>query len=259
MRFNVVDLGHIPFKEAFCRQHVLHAQVLSGALPHTLILCEHPHSITLGRGARASSIIDYASIAKRNINFIIGVDRGGEVTYHGPGQLMGYLLFDLRELGRNLGWFLNRIEEVLIETLSLYGMQAYRKSGFRGVWVENRKIASIGIGVQKWVSLHGFGLNVSTDLSFFNIIKPCGLDVEMTSMGKESGGSVSIERVKRAIILKTAATFGLMYNLDDEQSGIGQQLTQIPVRRDPLFRRFGIKEGEVFDGKSSLTGIRRRY
>lgn len=243
MRLGVLNLGHIPFKEAFARQHALHAQVLSRVLPHTLILCEHPPSITLGRGARASSVLDYSAIAKKNISFIVGVDRGGEVTYHGPGQLMGYLLFDLREYGRDLGWFLNGIEEMLIETLGVYGLHAHRKSGFRGVWIENRKIASIGIGVQRWVSLHGFGLNVNTDLSFFKIIKPCGLDVEMTSMEKELGHSVSPESVRRTVIEKTARTFGLMRNLDDAQRESGHRLTMIADRANLPQRRFGVQRG----------------
>lgn len=209
MRLNVLDLGCIPFKEAFSKQCTIHAQVLSGALPHTLILCEHPHSITQGRGARAHNIIDYDSMVKNHVNFIVGVDRGGEVTYHGPGQVMGYLVFDLKQFERDLGRFLNGIEEILVETLGSYGLQASRKKGFRGVWIESRKIASIGIGVRKWVSLHGFGLNVSTDLDFFNIIKPCGLDVEMTSMAKESRSSVSIEGVKQRLVEYVGSVFQL--------------------------------------------------
>ena len=200
MNLSVIDLGLISFKEAFYKQIEIHRQVYLGKTSHTLILCQHPHTITLGKLSRPSSILDYNFIKENNIDFMVGVNRGGDITYHGPGQLVGYLIFDLRKLGRDLGGFLNKIEETLIRTINSFGIAAQSRMGFRGAWINGRKIASIGIGVEKWVSLHGLGLNVNTDLSFFKLIKPCGLDVQMTSMQEELGLYVMMEKVKEKIV-----------------------------------------------------------
>ena len=199
MNIEVIDLGRVSFKEAFSRQIQVHNQILQGDSSHTLILCEHPHTITLGRHAKSSNILNYSFIKENSIDLVAGVNRGGDVTYHGPGQLMGYLIFDLRELGRDLGWFLNRIQDLIIRTVASFGLETNVKKGFRGVWIGEQKIASIGIGVDKWISLHGFGLNVNTDLRFFNIIKPCGLDVEMISFKKLLGRSIDMSLVKEEI------------------------------------------------------------
>ncbi|NQU19488.1 lipoyl(octanoyl) transferase LipB [bacterium] len=210
MNLSVIDLGIISFKEAVQRQIRVHREILQGDSSHTLILCEHLHTITLGRQANTTNILDYKFIKDNNIDFLVGVNRGGDVTYHGPGQLMGYLIFDLRNLGRDLGWFLKRIEGLIIDTIAAFNIQGNIKSGFRGVWVNERKIASIGIAVDRWVSLHGFGLNVNTDLRFFDIIKPCGLDIRMTSLNECLGGPMNMELIKRELIEQTAESFELI-------------------------------------------------
>ena len=209
MNLFVIDLGLISFKGAFSKQIQIHNQVLSGSLPHTLILCEHPHTITISRQAQVKNILDYGFIKQNDVDFIVGLNRGGDVTYHGPGQLMGYLIFDLRRLNRNLSLFLENAEKAVVGVINSFGIRANVKAGFRGAWVGQKKMASIGIGVDKWVTLHGFGLNVNTNLDFFDIIRPCGMDVEMTSMEKELGFCVSMQEVKRRIVKEICLVFGL--------------------------------------------------
>ena len=209
MELKTIDLGVLPFKDAFSEQVRIQKAVFEGLLPSTLILCEHPHTITLSRQAKLSNLIDYALIRDSNIDLIIGLDRGGDITYHGPGQLMGYFLFDLRQFRRDLGLFLSNIERVLTSALTTIGIDVKTKDGYRGAWVGDRKIASIGIGVNKWVTIHGFGLNVNTDLKYFNLIKPCGLDVKMTSMKEESGRELDINLVKREIANQVREIFSL--------------------------------------------------
>ena len=206
---DILDLGLIPFQEAFACQLKVHNQVLVGKKPQTLILCEHPRTITLGRNSNIEDILDYQTIKNRQFDFVIGLNRGGEITYHGPGQLIGYLIFDLRKLNKDLGGFINRIEDSLIQTLSNYGIGAEKKSKFRGVWVGNKKIASIGIGVDRYVSLHGFALNVNTELSDFSLIRPCVLEVGMTSIKKEKGFRVAIQEVKSVITKNFRSNFCL--------------------------------------------------
>jgi len=208
MKLEVLDLGTIAYKEAFYKQAELRACVREQAATHTLIFCEHPHVYTVSRNSRVlDSVFDYKAIDGRGAELICGVNRGGEITYHGPGQLMAYFILDLRDFGRDLSYFIACLEEVLVCTLRSFGIDAQTKKGFRGAWARNRKIASLGIGVEKWVTMHGFGLNVSTDMSFFDLIKPCGLDIEMTSMQKELGSSISAAEVKQEIKRHVAGIF----------------------------------------------------
>ncbi|MDD5355999.1 MAG: lipoyl(octanoyl) transferase LipB [Candidatus Omnitrophica bacterium] len=197
MRISVVDLGKISFQKAFLRQLDIQKQVLEGEVSHTLVFCEHPHTITSTRRTDVNNILDHRFILDNNVDYVMGINRGGDITYHGPGQLMGYLIFDLRNLGRDLGLFLRNMESSIIKTLAAFNIEACSKAGFRGVWAGDKKIASIGIGVNKWVTIHGFGLNVNTELKFFEIIRPCGLDIKMTSMKKELRGSLNLGLVKK--------------------------------------------------------------
>ncbi|MFH1622880.1 MAG: lipoyl(octanoyl) transferase LipB [Candidatus Omnitrophota bacterium] len=210
MNLEVIDLGRITFKEAFLKQIQTHNQILSRQSCHTLILCEHPHTLTLPRQAKITNILDVNAIKDQDVDFIVGINRGGEVTYHGPGQLMGYLVFDLRELGRDLGLFLNKIEEAIIKTLGKLKIKSNAKEGYRGVWVGDQKIASIGIGIDKWVSLHGFALNIATDLNQFDRIRPCGLDIKMTSIKAQLNARIDINVVKNQIIEQILEVFGLV-------------------------------------------------
>lgn len=208
----VVDLGLIGYREAFNFQQEVLQQRIKGERPDTLILCEHFPVFTLGRLGKPENILaDRDTLNKLGLE-MISVNRGGDITFHGPGQLVIYPIFDLAEYGKDLRSFLNSLEQVAIEFLRYLGCFAYSRSGFRGVWVGNKKIASIGIGVKKWVSFHGLAINISTALDFFSLIKPCGLDISMTSLSQEIVSEVDMALAKELIIDKFKDTFGLMLN-----------------------------------------------
>jgi lipoyl(octanoyl) transferase len=185
----VADLGLVPYGAALERQRQLAEQRIAGTIAtDLLLLCEHPPVITLGRGTRATSLpIAPQALRQRGIE-VFEIERGGDVTYHGPGQLVGYPIFDLGGHRRDLHWFLRQIEEALIVALARLGVAGERHGGYTGVWTggASRKIASIGIHVRQWVTWHGFALNVTTDLSAFDLIVPCGIpQVVMTSVARE--------------------------------------------------------------------------
>jgi lipoate-protein ligase B len=186
-RLAVADLGTVAYSAALERQRSLAEDRIAGRLAHDLLLLlEHPPVVTLGRGARDSSLPIAPDLLRRRGIEVFEIERGGDVTYHGPGQLVGYPIFDLGQHRRDLHWFLRQIEEALIVTLDRFGISGQRRAGYTGVWTAGRKIASIGIHVRQWVTWHGFALNVTTDLSPFSLIVPCGIpDVVMTSVAKE--------------------------------------------------------------------------
>jgi lipoyl(octanoyl) transferase len=161
-----------------------------------LLLLEHEPVYTIGRTPDQSSLLGAAHLPHP----LFAINRGGRATYHGPGQLMGYPIIDLRRCGQDLHKYLRWLEQLLIEVLAEYGIAATQREALTGVWVEDRKIASIGVGVRHWITMHGFALNVSGDLSPFNHIVPCGIDnVVMTSMEKETGAAFSVLDLERAV------------------------------------------------------------
>jgi lipoyl(octanoyl) transferase len=189
----VADLGMVPYGAALERQRHLAEERIAGRLAtDVLLLLEHPPVVTLGRGTRATSLpILPEALRQRGIE-VFEIERGGDVTYHGPGQLVGYPIFDLGAPPhrQDLHWFLRQIEEALIRALAGLGIAAERRGGYTGVWTggASRKIASIGVHVRQWVTWHGFALNVTTDLSAFDLIVPCGIpQVVMTSVARELG------------------------------------------------------------------------
>jgi lipoyl(octanoyl) transferase len=166
------------------------------ALSDELLLLEHEPVYTIGRTPDRSSLLDAVHLPHP----LFSINRGGQATYHGPGQLMGYPIIDLRRCGQDLHRYLRWIEQLLIEVLADYGIGASRRESLTGVWVENRKIASIGVGVRHWITMHGFALNVRGDLSPFNHIIPCGInEVAMTSIEKETGKAFSVADVAKAV------------------------------------------------------------
>ncbi len=183
----IEDLGRRPYAEVLELQRELRRRRIEGALDEdVLLLVEHPPVITLGRGTRPSSLpIAPTELERRGVE-VFEVERGGDVTFHGPGQLVGYPILDLRGHRQDLHWYLRRLEDVLIQALGRLGIEADRNPGLTGVWTAGRKIASIGIHVKQWVTLHGFALNVTTDLDPFDLIVPCGIrQVVMTSVAEE--------------------------------------------------------------------------
>jgi lipoate-protein ligase B len=183
----IEDLGRRPYAEVLELQRDLRRRRIEGELGEdVLLLVEHPPVITLGRGTRPSSLpIAPAELERRGVE-VFEVERGGDVTFHGPGQLVGYPILDLRGHRQDLHWYLRSLEDVLIQALGALGIEADRNPGLTGVWTAGRKIASIGIHVKQWVTLHGFALNVTTDLDPFDLIVPCGIrQVVMTSVAAE--------------------------------------------------------------------------
>ena len=197
----VMDLGVIDYIEALGVQRRIVKDVISGKAPSTLLTCEHPHVITLSRRSRRENIIvNEAELKKWGVG-VCCADRGGDVTYHGPGQIVLYPIFDLRKEKKDLHLYLRNLEQVVINTLKgNFGLNAHRKVGMTGVWVGPYKVASIGIGVKGWVSYHGFALNVKTDKKYFSLIKPCGLDVSMASINDFFDDDVTVESVRDMLI-----------------------------------------------------------
>jgi lipoyl(octanoyl) transferase len=186
----VVDLGRRRYGEVLELQRELCRQRVAGeASDDLLLLVEHDPVVTLGRGTRVESLpLPPAELERRGTE-VFEVERGGDVTFHGPGQLVGYPILDLQRHREDLHWYLRQLEGGLIEALDEVGVPAERRSGLTGVWTAGRKIASIGVHVKRWVTLHGFALNVTTDLRWFELMVPCGIrDVVMTSVHAEVGG-----------------------------------------------------------------------
>jgi lipoyl(octanoyl) transferase len=187
----VVDLGRRPYGEVLDLQRDLCRRRMSGDLAEDLLLLvEHEPVVTLGRGTREASLpLPVDAIRRRGVE-VFEVERGGDVTFHGPGQLVGYPILDLTGHRQDLHWYLRTLEQALIAALEALGIAAERAPGLTGVWTRGRKIASIGIHVKQWVTLHGFALNVTTDLGYFDLIVPCGIQgVSMTSVARELGDS----------------------------------------------------------------------
>ena len=179
----VVRAGTVRYADALEWQRRLAEDRIAGRLDHdVLILLEHPPVVTLGRNSQAAHLLQSEDID------VFEVERGGDVTFHGPGQLVGYPILDLSGFKQDLHWYLRTLEQALIDALALLDIPAERNPGLTGVWTRGRKIGSIGIHVKQWVTWHGFALNVTTDLSYFDRIVPCGIQgVEMTSVQREKG------------------------------------------------------------------------
>jgi lipoate-protein ligase B len=184
-------LGRIGYREAWSLQRRLTAARCAGEIPDTLVLLEHPPVITLGRAGSTDHLLGSASELEGRGVELVASDRGGDITFHGPGQIVGYAIVDLDARGRDLHRYLRDLETVLIRALEEFGIRAGRADGLTGVWVGDAKVAAIGIRVSRWIAHHGFALNVATDLSYFDLIVPCGLaDRRVTSMEALLGGPV---------------------------------------------------------------------
>jgi len=193
--FEIRWLGRVRYAAALAMQEdLVGAKRSDRSLGDKLLLLEHDPVYTIGRTPDQSSLRDAAHLPHP----LFPISRGGQATYHGPGQLVGYPIIDLRHREQDLHRYLRWIEDVLIELLASYDLRAQTRAGLTGVWVEERKIASIGVGVRQWITMHGFALNVCGDLSAFAHIVPCGIaNVTMTSLEKESGGTWTVEEVAR--------------------------------------------------------------
>ena len=186
-----IDLGLSDYEEAYGFQREISEQVAGGTSGNTLIITEHKSVITIGRTGSRGNIFKTEGMK------VLDIDRGGDVTYHGPGQLIAYPIFKLENEARDIHVFLKFLEEAGIDFLSKYGVEAEARPGLRGIWVKDEKIASIGIGVKKWITYHGMAININPDLKYFSFIKPCGIDgVKITSLEALLKERVDIEDAK---------------------------------------------------------------
>jgi lipoyl(octanoyl) transferase len=180
----VRELGRMDYGQALEWQRRMVAARQRGEIPDQLGLLEHPHTITMGRNGKMKHLLASDEVLERAGIAFYPTDRGGDVTYHGPGQLVGYPIVDLREWKRDVGAYVRAVEQTIIDTLADYGIAAGRIPKLIGVWAGERKIAAIGVHIGRWVTSHGFALNVNTDLSYFQYIVPCGLTRPVTSMAQ---------------------------------------------------------------------------
>ena len=207
----VIDLGTRDYQEVWSLQKRLVELRADDQIPDVLLYVEHPHVITLGRKSDASK-----DFVVRGRVPVYEIERGGEATYHGPGQLVGYPIFKLQEHERDLHKFLRHQEEALIRAIAPYGLAGDRNPGYTGVWCGDKKLASIGVAVRRWVTYHGFGLNVSTDLSYFGLINPCGLTSDvMSSVEALAGRPVPMPEIKAAIREQFATIFARSFASGD--------------------------------------------
>jgi len=204
----VRDLGRTPYAEAFELQRSLVDQRKRGEIPNQLLFVEHPHVITIGRNGHMEHLLAGEDVLSRAGIEFHETDRGGDITYHGPGQIVGYPIFDLREWKRDVGKYVRVMEQAIIDTLAEFSIEAGRVEKATGVWVRDAKIAAIGVHISRWVTSHGFALNVSTDLRYFQYIVPCGLSKPVTSM-RSLGCEASREDVQRTLARQFAAHFDL--------------------------------------------------
>ncbi|MEP7364742.1 MAG: lipoyl(octanoyl) transferase LipB [Acidobacteriota bacterium] len=200
------DLGRMGYEEAYALQRELVSRRKAGEIPDQLLFVEHPPVITMGRIGRESNIL-----FSREALLAAGVevhetDRGGDVTYHGPGQVVGYPIFDLREWKRDVGAYVRALEQVIIEAIGEFGFDGERVPGATGVWVGPAKVAAIGVHLSRWVSSHGFALNVETNLDHFKFIVPCGLTKPVTSL-RALGCGASMDDVKESLLAAVSEVF----------------------------------------------------
>ena len=201
MLCHLEQLGLVDYEDGLRLQRELVARRKAGTIPDTLLLLEHPHVYTLGRNAKTENLLISAEqLAARGAQ-VFEIDRGGDVTYHGPGQLVGYPILDLAQHRRDIAWYMRCLEEVLIAVAGEYGLEAGRLAGAPGVWVGNDKLAAMGVHISRWVTSHGFAFNVNTDLRYFDWIVPCGLrDKGVTSLQKLLGRPVEMEEVAGRVV-----------------------------------------------------------
>ena len=201
---NILDLGLSHFNETWELQKKLQTKRILNEIEDHLLLVEHPPVYTLGKNAPKEHLLNFVNDAS-----VIQTDRGGNITFHGPGQLVGYPILDLNHYKRSITWYMRKLEQLIIDILGDYGIIANRKKGLTGVWVKDKKIASIGIHVSKGVTIHGLAININTDLSYFDNIISCGIEgVKMTTLDKELGKKIAMNDIKKQLV----SNFNIIFN-----------------------------------------------
>ena len=207
-KINILDLGKMEYESTWDIQKEYHQKVLSKKAPDTLILVEHEPVYTFGKNADQNHLLQSAPADAK----VFHIERGGDITYHGPGQIVVYPILDLNRYKKSVSWYMRNLEKVLINTLSDFGINANIKKGLTGVWVGDEKIGAQGVRISRWVTMHGFALNVNTDLKYFGGIIPCGIfEYGVTSMEKIIGRKQNIKKVKYNIIQNFNRFFNLEY------------------------------------------------
>jgi lipoate-protein ligase B len=207
-----VPCGRMAYGDAWALQKRLLAARQAGSAPDAVLVVEHPPVITLGRAAHAANVLAApAMLAARGID-VFQIERGGDVTYHGPGQLVGYPIFDLRAFGEDVGRYVRTLEAALIDALAAWRIAADRLAGFPGVWVAGAKVAAIGVAVKRKVTMHGFALNVDPDLAAFDLINPCGLGRPVTSIARQVGRPVPVDEATPVVAASLADAFGVRWD-----------------------------------------------
>ena len=210
----ITDLGLVSYTDASSLQQRLAAARKSGLIDDVFLLCEHPHVITLGRNANRQNLLASEHVLRQKAVELHATNRGGDVTYHGPGQIIGYPILNLAAIKRDVGWYVRTLEEAMIRASADFGATAYRVPGKTGIWVQagasEEKLAAIGVHISRWVTSHGFAYNVSTDLRYFDLIVPCGIaDRKATSLEKLLRRSVPLEEVKPRLTRHLTDLFSL--------------------------------------------------
>jgi lipoyl(octanoyl) transferase len=235
--FLVSNIGRTRYAEAWTLQQELWTRRHSGSIPDILLLTEHEHVYTLGKSTDDNHLLASEEELKISGTDVFHIDRGGDITYHGPGQIVGYPIIDLNNYFLDIHRYLRSLEEVIIHTLAAFEIVAEREKDMTGVWVDNEKIAAIGVKVSRWVTMHGFALNVNTDLSKFDRIIPCGIFHKgITSMQRKLGRDISIESVQKAIVDSFAEVFGCQprWIEKDKLNSIILELPTRPHRKNEL-------------------------
>ena len=212
----IVDLGLISYTAAFALQQQIVAARKAGSLEDVLLLCEHPHVITLGRNGKRENLLVSDDVLRQKGIAFQATNRGGDITYHGPGQIVGYPILDLTHMKTDVHWYVRALEEALIRASAEFRVRAFRIAGKTGIWVETEspdgsteeKLAAIGVHLSRWISSHGFAYNVSTDLRYFDLIVPCGIpERKATSLERLLSRPVLLDEVKPRLVEHLATLF----------------------------------------------------
>jgi len=212
------DLGLITWADAYALQQRLVAARKAGAIEDVFLLCEHPHVITLGRNANRGNLLASENVLRQKNVELQATNRGGDITYHGPGQIVGYPILNLGNIRRDVGWYVRTLEEAMIRTSADFGVETFRVPGKTGIWVNagstEEKLGAIGVHISRWVTSHGFAYNVSTDLRYFDLIVPCGIaDRKATSLEKLLRRHVAMHQVKPRLTWHLAELFSLQAHI----------------------------------------------
>ncbi len=208
----VADIGLMPYEPACALQRELVEARKAGAIPDVLLFCEHPHVVTLGRNGKSENLrVSEGLLTQMNVVFH-HTDRGGDITYHGPGQIVGYPILDLAEHRRDIRWYVEQLEELMIRATADFGLGAHRSDANHGVWLDSptgeTKLAALGVHLSRWVTSHGFAFNVATDLRYFDLIVPCGIAGKYaTSLERSLGHAVAVGEVRERLIAHFASVF----------------------------------------------------